>query len=78
MSVKLPGGGLANLELFQRFTQNKNLVNICLADEGTFHQYHNGIATSRKIKFKQFNEEYYKIFGQYFNPKDYVRFFYHK
>ena len=41
-----PGGGLSNLELFSRCVERPNAVNILLAGEATFHQFHGGAATS--------------------------------
>lgn len=60
---ELPGGGLANLELFSRCVSTDKLVNVCLLSEGTFHQVHGGIATSNSMKKSLMWEEYQDIFG---------------
>ena len=72
----MPGGGLANLEIFQRFTQSKDLVNICLMAEGTFHQYHQGVATSNIKYFNMANMEYSKIMNVEFAPKEYNKLYF--
>ncbi|RVD57253.1 glycosyltransferase family 2 protein [Mesorhizobium sp. M2D.F.Ca.ET.185.01.1.1] len=63
-----PGGGLANLEIFARYVQRPNAKNICLLSDMTFHQVHGGIATSGKVQYPTFAEEYLSIFG-----REYVR-----
>lgn len=57
-----PGGGLANLEIFSRFVTAEGVHPICLLDEGTFHQYHDGISTSGKVQWKTLAQEYEEIF----------------
>ena len=41
-----PGGGLCNLELFSRYVNRGRGLNVLLYGEATFHQVHNGAATS--------------------------------
>jgi len=71
-----PGGGLANLEFFKRLTKDPSTINVCLADEGTFHQFHHGISTSGIISFDEFNKEYKKIFRKGYSSSEYPRFYY--
>lgn len=71
-----PGGGLCNLEIFQRCTSDSSMVNVCLLGEGTYHQYHGGAATGLKIDQKTYQVEYKSIFGVPFQVRDYARFYY--
>lgn len=41
-----PGGGLANLDFFNRAHQASDITPILLLGEATFHQYHGGVATN--------------------------------
>lgn len=41
-----PGGGLCNLELFNRLRADQSLICVSLLGEATFHQVHGGAATS--------------------------------
>lgn len=70
------GGGLCNLEIFERYTQDTEIINVCLIGEGTFHQFHGGAATSEKVPRKVFDNEYESIFGQTYVPKDYFRLYF--
>ncbi|MCH9697576.1 MAG: glycosyltransferase [Gammaproteobacteria bacterium] len=44
-----PGGGLVNLDMFNRVNENNNMTPIMLMGEATFHQYHGGVATNVPI-----------------------------
>lgn len=62
-----PGGGLINLDVFKRVTQNEKITPVMLMGEATFHQYHGGVATNVPIKehpWKKFAEEYRRIRGE--------------
>jgi glycosyltransferase involved in cell wall biosynthesis len=59
-----PGGGLCNLEIFERYTLHPQTVNICLLTEGTFHQIHSGVATSGKIGWSTMADEYERVRGR--------------
>jgi glycosyltransferase involved in cell wall biosynthesis len=59
-----PGGGLANHEIFKRYMTRPGAVNICLLSEGTFHQVHGGIATSRLAPAENMEIEYKQIVGE--------------
>jgi glycosyltransferase involved in cell wall biosynthesis len=41
-----PGGGLANLDFFNRASEAEHLRPIMLLGEATFHQFHHGVATN--------------------------------
>ena len=56
-----PGGGLANLEIFSRYVTSEDVHPICLLGEGSFHQYHDGIATSGKVQWETLAKEYETI-----------------
>ncbi len=44
----LPGGGLVNLDFFRRACELPDTELIVLLGEGTFHQFHGGIATNAR------------------------------
>jgi len=67
----LPGGGLANLEIFARYVTRPDPVNVCLLSDMTFHQTHGGIATSGKLEWPVFAAEYASIFGTGYRPPAY-------
>lgn len=66
-----PGGGLANLEIFRRYTTRTNARNVCLFSEGTFHQVHGGVATSNLLSWDHFSAEYQGVFGHPYEPPTY-------
>lgn len=59
-----PGGGLCNLEIFNRFVDRADAHNVLLWGEATFHQIHGGAATSSDGYFTDSLEEYKKAVGQ--------------
>jgi hypothetical protein len=66
-----PGGGLVNLELFQRLVENPKLTPICLLGEATFHQFHGGVATNVPLAdhpWQSFTAEYEAILGRPYAP----------
>lgn len=73
---RLPGGGLANLEIFSRYVCRDGARNVCLLSEGSFHQTHGGVATSGKIKFDAFNVEHRQILGRDYRPPVYDALYY--
>jgi hypothetical protein len=67
-----PGGGLCNLELFNRYVADAGTRNVCLLSEGTFHQVHDGIATSNSPqRWTAFTAEYERIFGHRYQRATY-------
>ena len=70
-----PGGGLCNLEIFARYVTRAGARNVCLLSDMTFHQTHGGVATSGKIQWSVFDEEYKSIFGQSYSPPTYDSLF---
>ena len=65
------GGGISNLEIFQRFVTRPKARNICLLSEGTFHQVHDAVATSGRVKWDVMAREYETIFGYPYKPRPY-------
>jgi cephalosporin hydroxylase/GT2 family glycosyltransferase len=45
-SFSMPGGGYANLDLFERLAQAPGVTPASILGEGTFHQFHGGITTN--------------------------------
>lgn len=67
------GGGLANLDFFNRALQDDRLEPVMLLGEATFHQYHGGVATNVPLPehpFRHFADEYERIRGR---PYEQVR-----
>lgn len=63
------GGGLANLDLFQRALIRHDLVYVVLVGEGTFHQVHGGVSTSAPMTqhpWDEFHDEFIRIRGHRF------------
>lgn len=58
------GGGLCNLELFSRHVRKPNALNVLLLGEATFHQVHNGAATSHDGYFNESLAEYAQVTGR--------------
>lgn len=71
-----PGGGYCNLEIFQRYVHDPRTVNVCLLNEGTFHQYHGGASTGRKVSPDVYSKEYIQIFKKPFKVEKYLRFYF--
>jgi glycosyltransferase involved in cell wall biosynthesis len=63
-----PGGGRVNHDLFRRACALQGAQVILLLGEGTFHQLHGGIATSRRFARDQWEDEYEKLRGDPFSP----------
>lgn len=63
---KSPGGGFAALDFYKRASEARATELINLLGEGTFHQFHGGIATNSPPQThpgKQFSEEYRLLRG---------------
>jgi hypothetical protein len=65
---QLPGGGLANHDLYRRACHLPGTELIELLGEGTFHQYHGGAATSRRFAFEEMQSDYEAIRGERYRP----------
>ncbi|MDE0002012.1 MAG: glycosyltransferase family A protein [Rhodospirillaceae bacterium] len=66
-----PGGGLCNLEIFSRMVNRKDALNVLLWGECTFHQVHNGAATSHAGYFGESLEEFRGITGENYRLPSY-------
>lgn len=60
---QLPGGGLANHDLYARACALPEVQLIELLGEGTFHQFHGGAATSRKLSFADMQADHEEVRG---------------
>jgi glycosyltransferase involved in cell wall biosynthesis len=61
------GGGLVNLDLFNRVHQSQRFAPIMLLGEATFHQFHGGVATNVSMQqhpWPKMEEEYQRIRNQ--------------
>jgi hypothetical protein len=68
---KSAGGGLVNLDFFNRLNRNDDMNPVMLLGEATFHQFHGGTATNVPLKdhpWKQMDEEYTLITGKPYQP----------
>jgi len=64
----LPGGGLANHDLYRRACALDGIELIVLLGEATFHQYHGGAATSRRYTWDDMHSDYQAIRGEPHRP----------
>jgi hypothetical protein len=64
----LPGGGLANHDLYRRACALDRAELIVMLGEGTFHQYHGGAAPSRRFSWDEMHAEYQSIRGYAHRP----------
>lgn len=64
-----PGGGLVNLDIWQRLCADPTGKMMLLLGEATFHQVHGGVATnSLESPYPLFHDEYVAIRGKDFEP----------
>jgi len=69
---KSPGGGLCNLEVFNRLNEAEWLQPVMLLGEATFHQFHGGVATNVPIEqhpWESMEREYAQIVGERYRPR---------
>lgn len=67
-----PGGGLCNLEFFNRVHASTDLQPVMLLGEASFHQFHGGVATNVPISqhpWESMREEYQQIIGEAYRNK---------
>ena len=67
-----PGGGLINLDAYLRACELPNTQLVTLLGEGTFHQFHGGVATNQKNEsyFEISHKEYISIRGKEYRRPD--------
>ena len=66
-AFQTPGGGLVNLDFFSLACQSPGVTPVLLLGEGTFHQFHGGVATNvsqENHPWDVFHEEYVRIRGK--------------
>ena len=66
-----PGGGLVNLDFYKRISESHDVQTIHLLGEGTFHQFHGGVATNVPMEDHQYHsylEHYRSIHGTKLDP----------
>ena len=73
----MPGGGLANLDIWKRACETPGADVVMLLGEGTFHQIHGGASTNAPVSPRVlFDREYQEIRGKaYERPQTTPRFF---
>lgn len=62
-----PGGGMASLDIFRRFVSRPGIDYVVLIGEGSFHQFHGGVATGAawtEHPWQRFQAEYEAIRGE--------------
>jgi glycosyltransferase involved in cell wall biosynthesis len=67
-----PGGGLCNLDIFNRFNEAPWVQPVMLLGESTFHQFHGGFASNVTMEHHPWNNmaaEYEKVIGQPYENK---------
>ena len=70
-----PGGGLVNLDFFQRANRHPATTPIVLLGEGSFHQFHGGVATNVPMSehpWARFQAEYQAIYGRHWEKDESV------
>lgn len=65
------GGGLVNLDVRNRILEQERIEPFMLLGEGTFHQFHGGVATNsppeeKQVRYQAFSEEYERLRGKKF------------
>jgi len=73
----IPGGGLVNLDFMNRMLELENTEYFSVLGEGTFHQFHHGVTTSRRVikpesdgitTWAKYTAQYEKIRGKSYKP----------
>jgi hypothetical protein len=68
---QVAGGGLVNLDFFSSACKASHLEPVVLLGEGTFHQFHGGVATNVPLPehpWPRFHEEYARVRGRPYTP----------
>lgn len=77
-SFQASGGGLVNLDFFARACAAPELTPVLLLGEGTFHQFHGGVATNVTMAdhpWTKFHEEYVGVRGKPYAPPQFSPLF---
>jgi hypothetical protein len=70
---QMAGGGLVNLDFFLTACEASDLEPVVLLGEGTFHQFHGGVATNVPMAehpWPRFLEEYVRVRGKSYSPPE--------
>jgi glycosyltransferase involved in cell wall biosynthesis len=70
-AFQTPGGGLVNLDFFSLACEAPEVTPVLLLGEGSFHQFHGGVATNVSMAnhpWNRFHEEYVRIRGKAYAP----------
>ncbi|MDQ3545531.1 MAG: glycosyltransferase family 2 protein [Verrucomicrobiota bacterium] len=73
-AFQAPGGGLVNLDFFALACAAPELTPVLLLGEGTFHQFHGGVATNVSMAehpWEKFHEEYMRLRGKPYAPPEF-------
>ena len=73
------GGGLVNLDVFQKILSLEGVRLVIILGEATFHQFHGGVATNVLIQnhpWNEFAEEYRQIYLKDYQDQQYKSVFY--
>lgn len=66
-AFRAAGGGLANLDIWQRLCADPHAQAMLLLGEATFHQFHGGVATNAlDSPWQEFHDEYVSVRGHAF------------
>ncbi|WP_255347507.1 sulfotransferase [Synechococcus sp. KORDI-100] len=63
-----PGGGLVNLDFYQRALALPDVQLVTLLGEASFHQVHGGVSTGTENRWREMCDEYQRIRGMVFDP----------
>lgn len=72
------GGGLTNLDVFNKLVTDEEVKTVALVGEASFHQFHGGVSTNIERKehpIIQFKEEYRRIKGMNYDKSTYVPYY---
>lgn len=76
-AFNIPGGGLVNLDFLNRLLRLDNTTYYSILGEGTFHQFHHGVTTSRRVikpeadgitTWEKYTAQYRTIRGEDYRP----------
>ncbi len=74
-AFQAPGGGLVNLDFFSIACTAPEIAPVLLLGEGTFHQFHGGVATNVSMADhprERFHEEYLRVRGHRYAPPEFT------
>lgn len=75
----IPGGGLVNLDFLNRLLELEDTIYYSVLGEGTFHQFHHGVTTSRRVvkpeadgvtTWEKYTTQYRQIRGEEYQPSN--------